>query len=240
MIRALILYYLSIKNTHGYEIQRFVQMSGMDRWTKIQSGSIYYAIGKLEKEGNITMVAEEGTGLRSRKIYAITQKGKETLHNEMKQAMNQPIANVGSMKFVVDPILDVLSMEELKSILKNHVDALRKQLEYWREWKSVKAEEAENIVSLSFDLAIHSLQDQILWHEELQKNLASYKQQSQMMTRMIQSFNADEFDEAKNVISASDQLDYAKKLRSLIQENPEMAIKDLDRLIAELKQDEKE
>ncbi len=49
MIKVLILYYLSIKPTHGYEIQKFIQVNHMDEWTKIQSGSIYYAINKLEK-----------------------------------------------------------------------------------------------------------------------------------------------------------------------------------------------
>ncbi|MDV9924842.1 PadR family transcriptional regulator, partial [Clostridioides difficile] len=53
MIRTLILYYLNIKPTHGYEIQKFLQVSGADRWTKIQSGSIYYALAKLEKDGGV-------------------------------------------------------------------------------------------------------------------------------------------------------------------------------------------
>jgi DNA-binding PadR family transcriptional regulator len=53
MIKLLLLYYLSVKPTHGYEIQRFIQENELDKWTKIQSGSIYYALAKLEKEGLI-------------------------------------------------------------------------------------------------------------------------------------------------------------------------------------------
>ncbi|WP_235689849.1 PadR family transcriptional regulator [Clostridioides difficile] len=59
MIRTLILYYLNIKPTHGYEIQKFLQVSGADRWTKIQSGSIYYALAKLEKDGGVRVLKEE-------------------------------------------------------------------------------------------------------------------------------------------------------------------------------------
>jgi DNA-binding PadR family transcriptional regulator len=31
MIRALILYILSIRSTHGYDIQRFIEINGMDK-----------------------------------------------------------------------------------------------------------------------------------------------------------------------------------------------------------------
>lgn len=84
MIRGIILYYLNIKPTHGYEIQQFINMSGMDQWTKIQSGSIYYALTKLEKERNIAVCREERTGSRVRKIYEITEQGRTTLLEEMR------------------------------------------------------------------------------------------------------------------------------------------------------------
>ena len=39
MVRILILYYLNIKTTHGYEIQKFIQETGLEQWTQIKSGS---------------------------------------------------------------------------------------------------------------------------------------------------------------------------------------------------------
>ena len=77
MIRGIILYYLNIKPTHGYEIQQFINFSGIDQWVNIQSGSIYYALTKLEKEKNISILREERIGSRLRKIYQITEKGKQ-------------------------------------------------------------------------------------------------------------------------------------------------------------------
>ena len=85
MIRGIILYYLNIKPTHGYEIQQYISMSGMEQWTKIQSGSIYYALTKLEKEKNIAVIREEHTGARVRKIYEITDLGTEVLQLELKR-----------------------------------------------------------------------------------------------------------------------------------------------------------
>ncbi len=50
MIRTLILYYLNIKPTHGYEIQKFLQVSGADRWTKKNTIWVnILCIGKIRK-----------------------------------------------------------------------------------------------------------------------------------------------------------------------------------------------
>ncbi|HHS9424310.1 TPA: PadR family transcriptional regulator, partial [Clostridioides difficile] len=101
MIRTLILYYLNIKPTHGYEIQKFLQVSGADRWTKIQSGSIYYALAKLEKDGGVRVLKEEKTGARIRKIYEITQSGKLELREEIQKELQMPIVPTGSNKFLL-------------------------------------------------------------------------------------------------------------------------------------------
>ena len=41
---------------HGYEIQRLIQASRMDIWTNILSGSIYYALNKMESDGLIPLL----------------------------------------------------------------------------------------------------------------------------------------------------------------------------------------
>lgn len=99
MIRGIILFYINIKPTHGYEIQRFLQLSGTETWAKIQSGSIYYAINKLEKEKKIEVLREERNGSRIRKIYQITQAGKLELKKEMREALSSPIVSVGNKDF---------------------------------------------------------------------------------------------------------------------------------------------
>lgn len=236
MIRGLILYYLNIKETHGYEIQRFIQISGMDRWTKIQSGSIYYALAKLEKEGNISIVAEKGTSQRARKIYAITDKGRKTLHDEMAQELQEPIVSIGSMKFITDPMLSTLEEREIRSIVTKHIEGLKEQMEYWKEWKAAKTDsEKVTLIDLSFDMSIRSLEDQILWHEELLKNLKTYIGESKSIERFIHSFDADRIEPVDDISETINQLDFAKKLKETILSNPELAIQDLDRIIEELK-----
>lgn len=237
MIRGLILYYLNIKETHGYEIQRFIQLSGIDSWAKIQSGSIYYALAKLEKEENIRIVAEEGIGQRERKIYGITEKGKKTLHTEMLKELNVPITTVGSSKYIVEPMLATLNKEEIQSVVEHHIEGLKQQLQYWKEWKKTKADDSGNkLMTLSFEITIRSLSDQIEWHEELLRHLEQYMEQSQSLKQCIQSFDADRFERFNNITSAVNSIDFAQKLKEKIQKNPELAIQDLDRIIEELKE----
>lgn len=138
MIRTLILYYLNIKPTHGYEIQKFLQVSGADRWTKIQSGSIYYALAKLEKDGGVRVLREEKTGARIRKIYEITQSGKLELREEIQKELQMPIVPTGSNKFLLHNILDVLPKDTLQKNLEKHIKYLIEQKKYWENWKEIK------------------------------------------------------------------------------------------------------
>lgn len=189
MIRGIILYYLNIKPTHGYEIQQYISMSGMEQWTKIQSGSIYYALAKLEKEKNIAVVREEYTGARVRKIYEITEKGRDTLRSEMKQELGNPICSIGSAKFNIFPILSSLSEEELKAIIAAHITELQKTKENWECWEKLKTkDDTYGLATLSFQMTITSIEQQITWHKKLLEHLEYYVKEAQSMTNMIASF----------------------------------------------------
>ncbi|BBF43250.1 transcriptional regulator, PadR family [Lachnospiraceae bacterium KM106-2] len=239
MIRALILYYLNIKPTHGYEIQRFLQLTGTDQWTKIQSGSIYYALTKLEKEENIIVEREERTGSRIRKIYKITEKGKKTLIEEMAHELMEPICNVGSMKFITSPIIDSLSKEQMKSLLDQHIEQLNEQLTYWEQWQSAKAgDQATRLTQLSFQMTIDSLKNQILWHEELREHLDQYIEESKIMAETIKMFNADQFESEKRADEKTQNLAYAEELLEKMKNDPKKAMESLNTIIKELKKKE--
>lgn len=202
MIRGIILYYLNIKSTHGYEIQQYISMSGMEQWTKIQSGSIYYALAKLEKEKNIAVVREEYTGARVRKIYEITEKGREILRSEMKQALGNPLCSIGSAKFNIFPILSSLSEEELKTIISAHITELQKTKENWECWENLKTKEDKyGLAALSFQMTITSIEQQIIWHKKLLEHLEYYVKEAQFMTNRIANL---EFEKMKSQETVSE------------------------------------
>lgn len=235
MIKVIILYYLSIKPTHGYEIQKFIQMSGTEQWMKIQSGSIYYALTKLEKEKCISVLREERTGSRVRKIYEITKLGEKQLHSELINELQAPITEVGSPKFIIESLLNILSKKELESILHKHIEQLKEQKEYWRKWSIIKAgSESTKLVQLSFSMTLHSLEDQIAWHQELLDNIELYRNQSTVMKDCILQFDADGIEDNK-VSDVDQKINYITKIKDIIENDPSKAIDNLDLILEELK-----
>ena len=235
MIRALILYYLSIKPTHGYEIQKFIQLSGTDQWMKIQSGSIYYALTKLEKEKCIDVLREERTGSRVRKIYKITEHGMKEMHKEIMSVLQTPIAGTGSPKFIIEPMLSLLDESELKVAIQNHIKELEEKREYWKRWSDIKAgKDATKLVQLSFSMTINALENQILWHKELLDNLELYLNEGDAMKNFILQFDVDSAETEVEVSEVDQKISYLNKIKDIIKDNPSKALDNLDLILEEL------
>lgn len=238
MIRTLILYYLNIKPTHGYEIQKFLQVSGADRWTKIQSGSIYYALTKLEKDGAVRVLREEKTGARIRKIYEITQSGKLELKEEIQKELQTPIVPTGSNKFLLHNILDVLPKDILQKNLEKHIKYLIEQKKYWENWKEIKKIDKKSLATekIAFDMTIDNLNYQILWHEEILNNLDKYISvgcETQSIIKSIDFSNIE--DDFLFTSETTNELLEVQRLRDEIIDNPDKAIENIDKIILKLK-----
>lgn len=238
MIRGLILYYLNIKPTHGYEIQQFIQMSGIDQWTKIQSGSIYYALTKLEKEKNISVLKEERTGSRIRKIYEITDEGRKALKEEMRQELAAPLFNIGSFKFITSPIFDSLEKEEMIKIVENHINELNEVRDYWNKWSMKKnIGDKYGLTGLSFKITIDSIENQILWHKELLNHIDYYIKEAKTMGMMISSFDSDNLKQSDVTSKKEDRLEFLNALKETLSKDPEAALDNINSLIEEIKKE---
>lgn len=231
IIKTLILYYLSIKSTHGYEIQKFIQTNHMDKWTKIQSGSIYYALSKLEKEGLIVLLKEVGSGSKARKVYSITEAGKMELKKLVKQELNHEISEVGSDKFIVFPLLNVLDKNEMIIELKGHIKKLNAQKNYLEKWQDIKINEHTlNIEKIAFEMMLSNIQYQIKWHNALINDMEECINASKKVTKLISEFD---FSEAGSV--ESDNAPDIENLKNQILNNPNTAHEKLEQLIELLK-----
>lgn len=202
MIKAFILYFLNIKPTHGYEIQKFIQLNEMNKWTKIQSGSIYYALSKLEKEGCIELYKEEFVGKKPRKIYQITPKGRETLNSLLLKEFTQPLFQVYSDKFALFPFLKNLQKDQLVKSIHQHIRGLQLKCEQIEKWQDSKLTDDSLLVEkMSFEIMLSNLHNQIKWHESLISELDQCMEFSHRIADVIaqldfteiQSLRADQF-----------------------------------------------
>ncbi len=236
MIRGIILFYLNIKPTHGYEIQRFIQLSGFDQWTKIQSGSIYYALTKLEKEKNIRVFKEERTGSRVRKIFEITEEGRKALQEEMKRELATPLFDIGSSKFITSPILATLPKEEMIKIINNHIEELKQMKDYWSIWQEKKCTgQKHGLNELSFQISIDSIGHQISWHKELLEHLDDYIVEAKTMKTMIAAFDADSFKNADESTENEERLEFLNSVKKAVADSPEAALENINTLIDQIK-----
>lgn len=230
IIKVLILYYLSIKSTHGYEIQKFIQTNQMDKWTKIQSGSIYYALNKLEKEGLIVLVEEIGSGTKARKIYKITDKGREELKELVKNEMGNELFPSGSDKFIIYPLLNTLDKETMIYIINDHISGLKDKMTYLKKWQKIKVNKQSLAVErISFEIMINNIEYQIKWHEALIDEMDKCIAASNEISNLISNFD---FSNAETIeASTSDSIE---SLKQEILNNPETASEKLEELIKKL------
>lgn len=74
---------------HGYELEQIIDERGMREWTQVAFSSIYFVLGKLEKNGLVQ--AETPASAKARKTYSITAAGREVL-------LEQTLAALGAYR----------------------------------------------------------------------------------------------------------------------------------------------
>lgn len=230
IIKVLILYYLSIKSTHGYEIQKFIQTNHMDKWTKIQSGSIYYALNKLEKEGLIVLAEEIGSGSKARKIYKITDNGRDKLKELVKNEIANELFPSGSDKFIIYPLLNALDKQNIISLVNDHINGLRDKMAYLKKWQKIKVnKQSLTVERISFEIMIVNLEYQIKWHEALINEMDKCIAASNEISNLISNFD---FSNAETIEASTN--DSIEILKQEILNNPESASEKLEELIKKL------
>ncbi len=234
MIRVLILYYLNIKATHGYEIQKFIKYTQLDSWTRIQSGSIYYALDKLEKDGMISLLREESIGSKVRKIFKITEEGKKELERCIIEELQKEIYDVGSDKFILYPFFGSADKDQMAKTVNMHVKALNEKKDYFKKWQKIKIQENSlKVEALSFEMIISSLDYQIRWHTALLQELdqcLSLGKKTEDFIRKVDFSTVDEYENTQII-----QQQTVERLKQEILAEPSSAEKKLEELIQILK-----
>ncbi|WP_324822836.1 PadR family transcriptional regulator [Sinanaerobacter sp. ZZT-01] len=189
MVQLLILYYLSLKSTHGYEIQKFIQLSEMDKWNNIQSGSIYYAMSKLEKNEYIKLIDTLGTGEKSKRIFAITEKGRSHLKEMAMSEMQKSLWSICSEKFLVYPMVANLTKEELSFTISTHIEDLKRKEHDIEKWTKEKENTASSVERATLQLMKNTVCSQIAWHDVLLENIDETIKSAANISQLIKSLD---------------------------------------------------
>lgn len=194
-------------------------------------------MAKLEKDGAVRVLREEKTGARIRKIYEITQSGKVELKEELQKELQMPIVPVGSNKFLLYNILDVLPRDTIQTNLEKHIKHLTEQKKYWESWKEIKKIDKKSLPTerIAFDMTIDNLNYQILWHEEILNNIDKYISVGYETQNIIKSIDFSNIeDDFLFATEETSELLEVQKLRDEIINNPDKAIENIDKIILKL------
>ena len=185
MVQLFILFFFSIKPTHGYEIQRFISLNRMSEWNNIKSGSIYYAIKKLEKDRYIRMIDKPEEGEKKKQIFEITQKGRDILKKLAYNEMSKPLQGAASEKFLLYPMIACLQKEEIIQCVERQISDLYAQKNRINNWRKEKNQEACSIEVITLDYMITTIESQIIWHKRMLDNVDNIIQDTHEIVKMI-------------------------------------------------------
>lgn len=231
MVKLIILYYLNIKSTHGYEIQKFIQANGFDVWAKVKSGSIYYALSKMEKNGEVELYKEETIGSKVRKIYKITEKGKNELKKTIEEELDKSLMPIGTDKFIIPITFNRIDKQGAIAIINKHIKSLEKTLDYWEYWKDIKINESTlQVEIISFEMTVNGIKDSIRWHRALIDEFDEYVKYSESQEIMIKNIDFGEVEEPKNNSTEVDKK-RIEELQEIILNNPEQSKEALEELM---------
>ena len=75
------------KPKHGYEIMQDIKQRGFEHWANINIASSYNHLNSLEEKSAIKSTTEKVGNMPERKVFTITDKGKEYLSDQVIEAM---------------------------------------------------------------------------------------------------------------------------------------------------------
>jgi len=83
-VRTLCLAILHFSEATGYEIKKMSTEEHFSFFVDASFGSIYPALSRLQDDGCVTVREEFESGKPSRKVYSITDKGRQELHESLR------------------------------------------------------------------------------------------------------------------------------------------------------------
>jgi DNA-binding PadR family transcriptional regulator len=160
---AAVLGLLAENPLYGYTIEKKISERGMRHWTDIGFSSIYYVLKRLEHRQLITSSCEQQEDKPARKIYTITEEGRERIQMKVRQLLARS-RRVASPFDLGISNLWLLSRDEAVLCLEDRTRALDEALSHVETLRSRHAaEEKPYFVLALFDRAAAHLRTEREW-----------------------------------------------------------------------------
>ena len=151
---------------HGYEIERVIEERGMRDWTEVAFSSIYYLTRKLENKGFIDSQIEKRAGKGpARKIYNITEKGRDAWSLSTLQALSMPVVSSDSFLIGLLGLHDLPAMDAIAA-LGRYQRALRQHREDIQSKQRELGDDSSVFLQDILDFNLSILNTRIQWIDQ--------------------------------------------------------------------------
>jgi DNA-binding PadR family transcriptional regulator len=155
MIQQLILLgILQEGKTHGYRLNEYVTHA-MNLYTDIKKSTVYYTLGKLEKDGYVEHETQREGKRPERRVYQITKKGRAHFLQLLRDNLGEFARNYFNDDIGI-AFMDQLSAQEVQELLETKRGLVQSTLKQFKEvpehgsnWKYVIS---HNVAHLKADL----------------------------------------------------------------------------------------
>ncbi|HEY0196299.1 MAG TPA: PadR family transcriptional regulator [Methanobacterium sp.] len=165
-LEAAILGLLYEEPQYGYQLEKTIEGWGMRNWTQIGFSSIYYVLKKLEKKELVTSKLEAVEGKPSRKVFTITDKGREIMKEKVRDLLSWNKKLISPFDLGV-AYLNYLEPSEVVECLENYMESAKGRIKFLES--SVKTQESlkspYHVVAL-FSRPLSQLKTEMEWVEE--------------------------------------------------------------------------
>ena len=155
---------------HGYEIEQVIEERGMRDWTEVGFSSIYYLLNKLENDNLIEGQVERHVGQGpARKVYRITEAGREAVHAGVLTALSVPQRTYPLLQLGLANLPGIPRSEALDA-LRKYRSNLSDRLEYVQR-KRDRQRPLPCFIETMFSHSITMIKAERSWIEDLIKHL---------------------------------------------------------------------
>lgn len=160
-LKYAILGFLDMMPLSGYDLKKMFDSSVKFYWSATHT-QIYRTLNEIHKDELVEVELIHQTDSPNKKVYSITEKGKEDLHKWVSTPSDLP--PVRHKLLVQLSWADRLSTEEIVELLQKYLVNLEERIAIY------KSNEHHNLISLG-----RTKREQILWNSTLQNGIATYE-----------------------------------------------------------------
>jgi DNA-binding PadR family transcriptional regulator len=171
---------LARRPQHGYELKRtFEQMTG--GFWELNYGQIYQSLDRLSEEGYVHYTVEQEESVPDKKVYAITEEGKQALEDWLaspEEPRPRPLRDELFIRLAVMAPRDITPMLELISQHQGvYLEKMQELTHAKRELSKTKrgrtTSSDELVEELLVDVALFHAEADVKWLEQCESKLRS-------------------------------------------------------------------